>query len=458
MGGMAHRISAVAGGVVLLAGSAVGIVAGATPALASSPCVTSGQVVTCTYTSGTQSFTVPAGVSALDVAATGAAGGQSGCTSPVIIASLAASVEDTAVPVSGGQELSVVVGGHGGNGTASGGGAGGSPGGGGAGGNVSGNCDGGGGGGFSGLLGPSGAPLVIAGGGGGAGFLGGKGGDGGIPSGGAGRSGIGQPGAAGGGGGTDAAGGGGGTGAGLGGTGSAGGSLAGGQGGPANEGANSSGGGGGGGYFGGGGGGGGPEEGGGGGGGGSSYGVTGLVNEHTTTAAASVVITYTVSDPDLAVSQPQDVTVGATGPTGATVSYPAPAVTDPDDGTAPVAVCTPASGTVFVIGTTTVQCAATGSDDTPSEVTTSFTVTVNGAAAQLAALYQAVQGVGPGNSLANKVSTAQSYLASGDTADACGALTGFIHEVQAQSGKTIPAGRAAWLNAAAKRIQAVLAC
>ena len=59
---------------------------------------------------------------------------------------------------------------------------------------------------------------------------------------------------------------------------------------------------------------------------------------------------------------------------------------------------------------------------------------------------------------ADKTAAAQSYLASGNTADACSTLIGFIQEVRAQSGKSIPAGQAAQLTADATRIQAVLAC
>jgi len=43
------------------------------------------------------------------------------------------------------------------------------------------------------------------------------------------------------------------------------------------------------------------------------------------------------------------------------------------------------------------------------------------------------------------------------TADASGTLTGFVNQVRARSGKSIPAGRAGQLIADAKRIRAVLA-
>jgi len=80
---------------------------------------------------------------------------------------------------------------------------------------------------------------------------------------------------------------------------------------------------------------------------------------------------------------------------------------------------------VFPVGTTTVTCTATDSDDSDSPVSTSFTVTVKGAAGQLSDLYQAVQGVGPGKSLSSKIQQAESYLAAGDIADASSTLDAF---------------------------------
>jgi Bacterial Ig-like domain (group 3)/HYR domain len=174
--------------------------------------------------------------------------------------------------------------------------------------------------------------------------------------------------------------------------------------------------------------------------------------------SAQAPLTVVSPDTDLAISTPANITVDATGPSGAAVSYTLPQVTDPDDATAPAPACSPAPGATFAIGTTTVQCTATDPDDTPSTVSSSFTVTVLGAADQLAALDQAVQGVGPGTSLADKITAAQSDLASGDVAGACSTLTGFLNEVKAQSGKSIPAGQAAQLIADATRIRAVLAC
>jgi len=169
------------------------------------------------------------------------------------------------------------------------------------------------------------------------------------------------------------------------------------------------------------------------------------------------VFTSTTPDTDLAISTPANVTVDATGPSGATVNYTLPTVTD-EDGTTLAPTCTPASGTVFSIGTTTVNCSVTDTDDIPATVSSSFTVIVKGAAAQLADLYQTVQGMGPGTSLADKVALAQSYLAAGDVPDTCGTLGAFVQEVQAQTGHSVPPTTASTLITDAQRIEAVLSC
>jgi hypothetical protein len=304
----------VAGLVALGSGS----LAGSAAALPSG-CSQSGTRVACAFshTGAAQSFMVPAGVGSLDVTAVGAAGGAGAGAAGSFPAGGSggpgALVEDRAVPVSGGQMLTVVVGGVGGNGTVRQGGAGGFPGSGGPGGDFptadpGAANDGGGGGGYSGVLASSASPLVIAaGGGGGGGGSNGRGGTGGPGdigsgggSGGQGSSALGNFGA-GGGGATISAGGtpGGTVGTGGcpgGGSGAGGSDLQGGQGGNSDGGGCSSAGGGGGGYFGGGGGGGGAF--GGGGGGGLSHGIgSGLTTEQPAATAASVTISYVLAPP-----------------------------------------------------------------------------------------------------------------------------------------------------------------
>jgi probable HAF family extracellular repeat protein len=79
-------------------------------------------------------------------------------------------------------------------------------------------------------------------------------------------------------------------------------------------------------------------------------------------------------------------------------------------------------------------------------------------AAQLAALLTEVRGVGPGRSLANKVALAQDYYAVSDIPATCMVLTGFVSEVQAQSGKKISPQLDAKLSANAQAIEAEIGC
>ncbi len=154
------------------------------------------------------------------------------------------------------------------------------------------------------------------------------------------------------------------------------------------------------------------------------------------------------------ITVPGPITTNATSPNGAVVTY-AVSATDPDDAVASLN-CVPASGSTFPIGTTTVTCTAT--DTNGNAAIASFTIRVKGAAEQLADLAQAVAGVGPGTSLADKVRQAQASLSAHDVADACATIDKFIAQVRAQSGKSIPAGTATHLIADATRIKSVLAC
>lgn len=160
----------------------------------------------------------------------------------------------------------------------------------------------------------------------------------------------------------------------------------------------------------------------------------------------------------LTITPPANITTPATGPSGATVTF-APVVTDAGNPSPPAATCVPASGSVFPIGTTTVDCSATDPDASPSTVYTSFTVTVEGAAAQLTDLHQAVQGVRTGIFLAFTIAVAQQQLSERQPRLACLTLTVFIIEVKVQETvRLIPAATAAKFITDAKRIQAVLAC
>jgi hypothetical protein len=98
-------------------------------------------------------------------------------------------------------------------------------------------------------------------------------------------------------------------------------------------------------------------------------------NTVVSTGNADEPVTIT-SDADLAISTPANLTVNATGASGATVSYALPRISDPDDATTPTPTCSPASESTFAIGTTTVTCTATDSDDQNSPVNATFTITV----------------------------------------------------------------------------------
>jgi hypothetical protein len=170
----------------------------------------------------------------------------------------------------------------------------------------------------------------------------------------------------------------------------------------------------------------------------------------------------TVNDTDLGLTNmPANMPVNATSPQGATVTYTPPTVVDEDSPLPPVN-CTPASGSTFAIGTTTVTCTVSDSGDTPSSVSQSFTVMVNGAATQVSDLITTVDSFGlPADIQAGfdtQLQAVQTDLTNNNPAQACRDLTAFINHVQAQSGKHLTVSQADKLLAAAKQVQAVLGC
>jgi len=159
---------------------------------------------------------------------------------------------------------------------------------------------------------------------------------------------------------------------------------------------------------------------------------------------------------------PANFAVPATSPAGAAVNYTVTA-TDNGDPT-PKVSCSPLSGAIFPIGTTTVNCTAkdaSGNSSTPGR----FTITIDGASEQLLNLISNV-GVysnpflGITNSLTTKLQNAVDALNAmnkGSELRACNSLSAFINEAQAQSGKKLmPDG--AQLIASAIQIRAVLGC
>ena len=184
----------------------------------------------------------------------------------------------------------------------------------------------------------------------------------------------------------------------------------------------------------------------------------GLVCGETTTFSPFVVGSPQSKPNDLTIAQQADLIVPATGPNGATVTYPRPRVTG-SAATVPTASCAPASGGRFAIGTTTVTCTATSPTYANSPTTMSFRVVVQGAAAQLTALRTSVIGVGVGKTLQTTVEGIQSNVAAGKTRQACNGLLTFAVQVAAQVLlRKVAVAKGVVVIAAAARIAAVLKC
>ena len=161
-----------------------------------------------------------------------------------------------------------------------------------------------------------------------------------------------------------------------------------------------------------------------------------------------------VAPPTLTV--PSGVAADATSPAGATVAYTATAVDNIDP--TPSVSCSPASGSTFPIGNTTVTCMAT--DATGNAATARFTVHVRGAAEQIVALRARVAALhlrpAVARTLDAELATAESLLARGQKRLASDALTLFQIEARLLPPSLIAPTDAAGLVADANRIRAVL--
>jgi Tol biopolymer transport system component len=160
-----------------------------------------------------------------------------------------------------------------------------------------------------------------------------------------------------------------------------------------------------------------------------------------------------------ALSLPQfPIVVPADRPQGAVVTYMVTA-TDTDD-PSPTVSCTPASGSVFPIGDTTVTCKAT--DASGNVATGSFSVHVQGVDEQLGELKSMVDTFDMDRKvradLQGKLTNVRTALDSGRTRTACSVLKGFVNEASDESGKGLTVDLAAVLIERANRIRGVLAC
>ena len=171
--------------------------------------------------------------------------------------------------------------------------------------------------------------------------------------------------------------------------------------------------------------------------------------------AATFSLPAAVDNTPPVITQPSDITANATMPSGAVVSF----VVNATDNVGVVSlVCAPASGSVFPIGTSLVQC--TASDAAGNTAAASFNVKVKGAPEQIVDLAGLAIGTTMPPLLKAKLLLAlQTALANPRNKPlACAALSAFIVLVQAQPPNVIPAVKKTQMIADATRIKAVLGC
>ncbi|MDB6163872.1 MAG: Hyalin, partial [Xanthomonadaceae bacterium] len=114
--------------------------------------------------------------------------------------------------------------------------------------------------------------------------------------------------------------------------------------------------------------------------------------------------------------------IEATGPTGAAVNYTAPATHDLVDGNG-IAVCTPMSGSLFALGTTTVTCHASDAHHNAATATT-FDVTVVDTTPPSIDVHDdilAVEATGPEGAVVTYTSPATHDIVDGDGSATCSA-------------------------------------
>jgi FG-GAP-like repeat/HYR domain len=179
---------------------------------------------------------------------------------------------------------------------------------------------------------------------------------------------------------------------------------------------------------------------------------------NTSTASFGVrVIPLDTSGP--VIKAPSAITVNATSPSGAVVTYAASATDDRDPN--PVLTCRPASGSTFPIGATTGECTARDASGNVSKAT--FAVTVKGAAEQIADLYdkiRKIKGLAPlASSLRLQLENLANCVITKQKTKACAAIPLFVSVVKlAVSVRYITAAQGDELIADALRIKAVIGC
>ena len=171
------------------------------------------------------------------------------------------------------------------------------------------------------------------------------------------------------------------------------------------------------------------------------------------TSSQSIIV-LDIEAPVWAASSQSVIQVNATSPNGASVSYDLH-VTD-NVGVTSVS-CQPASGSVFAIGSTAVECSA--ADAAGNSAGKSFSVNVISAHQQIGFLIEHVEDLGLPNGSAqpviNQLKTAFDQTADGSAA--CKKVSDFLSMVQKKS-SNIPADQVAYLTAEGSRILDVMGC
>jgi uncharacterized membrane protein len=173
---------------------------------------------------------------------------------------------------------------------------------------------------------------------------------------------------------------------------------------------------------------------------------------HNNTGSATFMVTVVDTTPPV-LTLPQNITIDATSPAGAAVTFAAYA-NDTVSGIVAVA-CLPASGATFPIGTTTVNCSA--QDGSGNTATGAFTITVLSGAQITSDLLGNVVIDGFQQSQ-NLLQNVMKSLSKGNTSAACSQLNSFLSQVQAQTGKSLTASEAASLTSAANAAKAAIGC
>jgi hypothetical protein len=174
------------------------------------------------------------------------------------------------------------------------------------------------------------------------------------------------------------------------------------------------------------------------------------------TTTRSVVVKRDTVAPTLTL--PLALTVDATRPAGATVTYAVSATDAIDD--APTVGCTPGTGATFPIGTTTVGCSAV--DDAGGTSVGQFVVTVRGAATQIARLVDKTLAYIDARpleaSLKAILNAAIATLVANNRTAACRGLNLYLAAVGAAPSRQLTTVEKTDLRRDANRIRAVIGC